>query len=773
MSALFGCGGGGGGAPAAEPPVVRPTATLSATNTRVLAGLSTVFIWSSVNATNCTASGAWSGTLAASGSQRVAVSQSGVYSLTCNGAGGASDTRSITVDVPLAFEQTVNAVQDAVWNPAEEVLYLAFGSNAFVHPNSVVAFDPIAGDIRTAVLAGSEPVALAMSQDGVFLYVGFRGSDTVNRYILPAMTLDATFAVDPLNRNEHEQPKFANQLAVAPGMSSTLAVSTITYRTLPAGTELQILDNGVPRARSSSFGGEANSVAWGHTSGHLFVTDILGDVIALSANSPILEAARSMPASTNIAQTSAVTYFDQRLYDGRGRVFDAATVSVVGNLSKPGLVTVDDEGETIFVATWDALASDFIISSYDLATRTLRDSIVLEKEEPARAVVRPTSARRIMRFGEDGIAIVGSSGDLNLLRGSFVKAGAAAGSMAIIPGTDPCCIDRPLLIDSTITATSIRANDIVWDATNGLLLASIAMDAPSHASSIALIDPLLGVASVFVPTEQEPGALAVTDDGQYLYVATALKLQRFRLPSLALDATANLPDSARKVTVPEPGGAPMRLSARPDDNRAVAIDGGTIMRDMVPVPMQMAPAHTLRWSGDGSTVFGLDGISDVLWSNVFGSSASVTALGTPFFHPFPMNAGTIAGATFYVADDLLYSETGAVFDPTTGGWPGTLPFGTTLGTYTPTGDGFALGPVVVEPSRRRAYSTVCAAYGTNSVCGNTLIAYDLDSYLPVAVAELPSVRGWAYGLQQLSPTSFAILTADREIVIVEADEFTR
>lgn len=89
---LYGCGGGGGGGgsgagSAAPPPVPPPpaaTVQLSADATKVSAGGSSTLTWSSTNATSCTASGAWSGTRAASGSEQVGpIDTPATYTLTC------------------------------------------------------------------------------------------------------------------------------------------------------------------------------------------------------------------------------------------------------------------------------------------------------------------------------------------------------------------------------------------------------------------------------------------------------------------------------------------------------------------------------------------------------------------------------------------------------------------------------------------------------------------------------------------------------------------
>jgi Subtilase family len=85
-----------GGAPAA------PTLTLGATS--VVSGTSTTITWSSSNATGCTASGSWTGPVAASGTQTLMPTSPGsyTYSLTCSNARGTSKAASVTLTVTAA-----------------------------------------------------------------------------------------------------------------------------------------------------------------------------------------------------------------------------------------------------------------------------------------------------------------------------------------------------------------------------------------------------------------------------------------------------------------------------------------------------------------------------------------------------------------------------------------------------------------------------------------------------------------------------------------------
>ena len=109
--ALQACGGSGSTAPAAP----MPTVTMSVSPTSITAGQSAMLMWSSTQAASCTASGAWSGSQAAMGSQAVTPTTSGsvTYTLTCTGASGgaygggggltATQTTTLAVNPATAF----------------------------------------------------------------------------------------------------------------------------------------------------------------------------------------------------------------------------------------------------------------------------------------------------------------------------------------------------------------------------------------------------------------------------------------------------------------------------------------------------------------------------------------------------------------------------------------------------------------------------------------------------------------------------------------------
>ena len=95
------CTGPGGNASASATVTIAaaPTATLSASPSAVSSGDSSTLSWSSTNASNCAATGGWSGSTTLSGTVLVGpLSSSTTYTLTCTGAGGqAATTATVTV----------------------------------------------------------------------------------------------------------------------------------------------------------------------------------------------------------------------------------------------------------------------------------------------------------------------------------------------------------------------------------------------------------------------------------------------------------------------------------------------------------------------------------------------------------------------------------------------------------------------------------------------------------------------------------------------------
>src|ERR1700675_5096106 len=118
---VAGCGGGGGyggGGSSLNPPA---TVRVVGKPTSISLGQSAVVTWTSNTGTSCTASGGWSGTLAASGTQTVTPTATGMgtFSLACSGGAYSSGgSASAVLNVTASAFSLTNLVADTAGGTA-------------------------------------------------------------------------------------------------------------------------------------------------------------------------------------------------------------------------------------------------------------------------------------------------------------------------------------------------------------------------------------------------------------------------------------------------------------------------------------------------------------------------------------------------------------------------------------------------------------------------------------------------------------------------------
>src|SRR5262249_35676344 len=81
------------------------------------------------------------------------------------------------------------------------------------------------------------------------------------------------------------------------------------------------------------------------------------------------------------------------------------------------------------------------------------------------------------------------------------------------------------------TALQIETNDIIYNPSTRKIYASRPAIARTNRNSITTIDPELGVIESSIALSAEPGKLAISDDGGFLYVAVngGAEVQRLNL----------------------------------------------------------------------------------------------------------------------------------------------------------------------------------------------------------------------------------------------------
>ncbi len=202
--ALGACGGGG------ETPDQPAAATVNigVAPTSMVIGATATLTWSSTNATTCTASGAWTGAQATSGTMSAAPAMAGshTYTLTCTNSSGASTSASATL---------------AVTQPPAPTASLSFSTSALIEGaaatltwSSTNATACTASDAWTGTQATSGTLSVAPVTAGSYTYT-LTCTNSVGV---------STSGVDPVSWTPHrwiwrssrwlELPRFRGQVSV-------------------------------------------------------------------------------------------------------------------------------------------------------------------------------------------------------------------------------------------------------------------------------------------------------------------------------------------------------------------------------------------------------------------------------------------------------------------------------------------------------------------------------------------------------------------------------
>ena len=158
------------------------------------------------------------------------------------------------------------------YDPLRQVIYAAVPPGATTNANTISVLNLNSLAITASQPAGANPNALAVSDDGQFLYAGVHGS--VQRFTLPALTPDISYGlgVDPFGN-----PIDASDIQVAPGAPHTTAV---THGVSGFGGSLigplTIFDDGTPRPVVPVGQVFCDSLQWGADATTLFCSSTQG-----------------------------------------------------------------------------------------------------------------------------------------------------------------------------------------------------------------------------------------------------------------------------------------------------------------------------------------------------------------------------------------------------------------------------------------------------------------------------------------------------------------
>ncbi|MBS0377449.1 MAG: hypothetical protein JSS29_03100 [Proteobacteria bacterium] len=790
--ALSACGGGGGTADTTSPPPPPPPPaapvieSFAATPATISVGAMASLSWTSRDANACsiTGTGAPNGTLPATGSATSApLTASSSLTLACSGAAGTSAAEA-TIQVTVVGAPPVGSysiqtlpypVNDAVWDSQRGVLYLAIASTSSAYANSVVAFDPRSGTFGASVYVGSEPNLLAESDDGQYLYVGLAGADLIRRLSLASLVVDLDIPSDPDLRaqvNGSGNPIFAHSISVAPGMPQTIAVTRwdpqagLSPIVLLASSQFEIFDDAVARAQTGAAlpgglpGFSDDALGWGSDPDTLYGATLINpnnpsteneQVDIYSTATPVsLSGDRQYPTLGSFPPV--IPRYGSLLFDLSGDTLDVTTGQVTQAFyGAHGVALPDSQNGRVFYADVD-LSDTQTIQAFDLTTHAPLGTIAMPYATPNRPVTH------LIRWGIDGLAVTYFGGTLKVIAGAYVAPGGPGTPLPAVTGQS----GGGQYFPGTQTLLPVKATDIAFDATRELIYAALPATDSTNPSAIAVIDPTGTSAPVYFQTVASPSALAVSDDGTYLYVGTAGSVARYVLPGFTLDQTTTF------------NGTPARIRVAPGDAHTISVViSGLILLFTDGSPIGTLNGDSMCWGSGSAQVFSVLGNAtpfSLFQSSLLGGSATVVDTETGKFsivYEFPF------GMTIGCAGGLVYGGTGVVWDPVAKGLAGSFAIGGSNNLAINGGpESQVLGVPLVDTSAHRVFyavATVSSRIGPGPYA-TSIASFDTDTFTPV-VTIATTLTGLPLEFFRLGPTAFVILAPDGEVQVVSDPHF--
>jgi hypothetical protein len=278
--------------------------------------------------------------------------------------------------------------------------------------NSIAVLDPASASVTSSTSAGSNPDALAISDDDQYLYAGIDGAAAVERFILPALTSDISI---PLGESATYGPYYALDLQVAPGSPHTTAV-TLGSSTASQSAEggVVIFDDAVARPTTvpgyAASGHLFDSLQWGATSTALYAsnTETSGfDFYTMSVNSA--GATFDNDYTLSFSTYGARIHFDSGnglIYADTGQTINPLTGNPLQQFFEDGPMTPDSSINRAFFVD---LNGD--VFAFSQATFSEMSSFTVPNID---------FPLRMIRWGTNGIAFNTLDGSVYLIGGTFV-----------------------------------------------------------------------------------------------------------------------------------------------------------------------------------------------------------------------------------------------------------------------------------------------------------------------------------------------------------------
>jgi VCBS repeat-containing protein len=285
-------------------------------------------------------------------------------------------------------------LNEILYDPLRGKIYAAIPATVPGIGNSITEIDPVSGTIGRSVYVGSDPASLSISDDGRYLYVGLKGAGAVRRVDLTTFTAELQFSLG----NSFSGPYFPNDVQALSGSDRSVAVSSQVQPNSQIG--VAVYDDGIQRPKTTPRSVTGVQVLTGSASSGILLGQDGDDLVHLSVDSQGI--AVGSTANDILGLTYGIKYDNGRIYGTNGKVFDAATLSLLGTYAASGwwVEPVSSRGLTFFVG-------DGMIRAFDQKTLALVGTVTLQGAD--------SRAGNLIHWGDRGLAYSTDQGHLVLV----------------------------------------------------------------------------------------------------------------------------------------------------------------------------------------------------------------------------------------------------------------------------------------------------------------------------------------------------------------------
>jgi hypothetical protein len=313
---------------------------------------------------------------------------------------------------------TVTGVKDIVFDAVSGKIYAAVSGN----PGTVVPIDPATRSAGTPITVGIDPIKLALSDDGQYLYVALDGEPAVQRIVLATGTVDLKFGLgEPDPGIGFSGTRYVEDMQVLPGNAHAIAASLKFKGSSPRHAGVAVFADGVRLPNQTFPHTGSNVIEFSASSNTLYgynneTTEFGFRRMAVDTSGvTIVDVYDSFHAGGGlIDQFSADIAFGAGLvFSTNGRVIDPSVPGLVGLVALPitfGNVVVPDGavGRVFYLANEGG--GVFGMRAFDVVTRLQVGSLNLgtiggPADPPPTSLIRYGARGLAFRSGDDVVFV--------------------------------------------------------------------------------------------------------------------------------------------------------------------------------------------------------------------------------------------------------------------------------------------------------------------------------------------------------------------------------